>query len=171
MPLPLDGPHAKSMSRLSTRIRFHRAGSRRSLSTCRHTFWPVASTSFSSRLLTAPRPRSRKRTAYSFGIERFSARRATTKPPPSLKLKSICSARTRPADTIDSLSSAVPEAVGSQSDIIAGSASFFRVILWSARVRSAKPVECHAHKHRPSHILFLQITLIIYYTILFLLLF
>ena len=92
------------------------AASVRSFCTCRHTFWPVASTSLSSRLLTAPRPRRRKFTEYSSGMLRLIARRATTKPPPPLKSKSICNAGVRPADTADSFSSALPETMGCHSD-------------------------------------------------------
>ena len=41
MPEPLEGPHAKSISRLSTSRRFQRPGGTRFLKTCRHTFEPA----------------------------------------------------------------------------------------------------------------------------------
>ncbi len=58
--LPLAGPQANSMSRLSTLMRFHRVGSRKSFSTYRHTLRPVGSMSFSSRCIhpsPAPQPK------------------------------------------------------------------------------------------------------------------
>ena len=125
---PLEGPQANSMSRLSTVIRFHRGGGLRSFCTYRQTFWPVASTSLSSRLFTAPRPRRRNFTAYSSGMLRVSARRATTKPPPPLKSKSIRSAGLRPADTEDSSSSALPETIACHSDPMAESGDWVGVI-------------------------------------------
>ena len=100
MPLPLEGPQAKSMSRLWIVSSFPaRAAAQILAAHSRQTFWPVASTSLSSRLLTAPRPRSRKCHRVLFRHRcGCSARRATTKPPPPLKSKSISQCRTRPAD-------------------------------------------------------------------------
>ncbi len=115
MAAPLEGPHAKSMSRLCTTNRFQRCGSFRSLSTCRQTFCPLGSISLSSRLLTAPRPRSRNCTAYSAGMVRATARRATTKPLPPLKSKSMRSAGPAADAAVVSTSSALPEAVGCHS--------------------------------------------------------
>src|ERR1700733_1388146 len=112
---PLEGPQPKSMSRLLTSTCFHRAGRCRSRCTCRQTFWPVVSTSFSSRLFTGPRPRRRNLTAYSSGMSRFSARRATTNPPPCLKSKSSRNAGTRPASSCVSRSSALPETTACHS--------------------------------------------------------
>ncbi len=115
MAAPLEGPHANSMSRLCTTNRFQRRGGVRSLSTRRQTFCPLGSISLSSRLLTGPRPRSRNCTAYSAGMARSTARRATTNPLPPLKSKSILSAAPAADVVVVSAICALPEAVGCHS--------------------------------------------------------